>query len=363
MKSTFWDTVKKERPFLFVILFLILIAGLVTNQPTLAMWFGFLVAGYSAISNDSVQTLGTFLASNRKVKWYYLWLFIGSILIATVMYGWYSHGGDISYGRLNKIPQPETFNFFQMLAPIVLLILTRFKMPVSTTFLILATFSSTKTINGMLSKTFTGYFLSFFVAGIVWSLVAYLIKQKKTKIDKEPSIKNQSKWRVFQWCSTAFLWSAWLMQDNANAVVFLPRSLSLTQAIWVSILLFVGIGYIFYKRGGQIQEIVTEKTDVVRVKSASLIDLIYGFILVYFKWINDLPMSTTWVFLGLLAGRELALTRLSGHKQPYQRTLALVMKDLFRAGIGLGASFILALLASGRMDDFLVAHVFSIFNS
>ena len=60
-------------------------------------------------------------------------------------------------------------------------------------------------------------------------------------------------------------------------------------------------------------------------------------------------MSTTWVFLGLLAGREVALTRLSGHKQPYQRTLALVMKDLFRAGIGLGISFLLALLASGRL--------------
>ena len=353
MKLISWNRIKKERSFLFVIMFLIIVAGLVTNQPTLAMWFGFLVAGYSAISNDSVQTLGTFLSSNRKVKWYYLWFFIGSILIATVMYGWYSHAGDISYGRLNKIPQPETFNFFQMLAPIVLLILTRFKMPVSTTFLILATFSSTKTINGMLSKTFTGYFLSFFVAGIVWSLVAYLIKNKKSKIEKAPSVKNQQKWRIFQWCSTAFLWSAWLMQDNANAVVFLPRSLSFYQALSVSVLLFIGIGYIFYKRGGQIQEIVTEKIDVIRVKSATLIDLVYGFILVYFKWINDLPMSTTWVFLGLLAGRELALTRFSGHEQPYQRTLALVMKDLFRAGIGLGISFILALLASGRIHEYM----------
>ncbi len=341
----------KQGPFLFLIVLLTMIAGLVTNQPTLAMWFGFLVAGYSAISNDSVQTLGTFLSSNKKVKWYYLWLFIGSILVATILYGWYSHSGDISYGRLNKIPQPQSFNFFQLLAPIILLVLTRFKMPVSTTFLILATFSSSKTINGMLAKTFTGYFLSFFIAGIVWSLVAYLIKNKKTDIQKQPSKKNAQMWRVFQWCSTGFLWSAWLMQDNANAVVFLPRVLTFLEAISVALLLFIGIGYIFYRRGGKIQEIVTEKTDVIRVKSATLIDLIYGFILVYFKWINDLPMSTTWVFLGLLAGRELALTRLSGHTQPYQKTLALVMKDLFRAGIGLGISFLLALLASGRLTD------------
>ena len=349
MKTNILKQTKQQGSFLCLIVILITIAGLVTNQPTLAMWFGFLVAGYSAISNDSVQTLGTFLASNKKVKWYYLWLFIGSIMVATILYGWYSHSGDISYGRLNKIPQPQSFNFFQLLAPIILLVLTRFKMPVSTTFLILATFSSSKTINGMLTKTFTGYFLSFFVAGIIWSLVAYLIKNKKTDIEKAPSRKNMQMWRTFQWASTGFLWSAWLMQDNANAVVFLPRALTFLQASAVAALLFFGIGYIFYKRGGEIQEIVTEKTDVIRVKSATLIDLIYGFILVYFKWINDLPMSTTWVFLGLLAGREVALTRLSGHKQPYQRTLALVMKDLFRAGIGLGISFLLALLASGRL--------------
>ena len=349
MKTNILKQTKQQGSFLCLIVILITIAGLVTNQPTLAMWFGFLVAGYSAISNDSVQTLGTFLASNKKVKWYYLWLFIGSIMVATILYGWYSHSGDISYGRLNKIPPPQSFNFFQLLAPIILLVLTRFKMPVSTTFLILATFSSSKTINGMLTKTFTGYFLSFFVAGIIWSLVAYLIKNKKTDIETAPSKKNMRMWRTFQWASTGFLWSAWLMQDNANAVVFLPRALTFLQASAVAALLFFGIGYIFYKRGGEIQEIVTEKTDVIRVKSATLIDLIYGFILVYFKWINDLPMSTTWVFLGLLAGREVALTRLSGHKQPYQRTLALVMKDLFRAGIGLGISFLLALLASGRL--------------
>ena len=28
---------------------------------------------------------------------------------------------------------------------------------------------------------------------------------------------------------------------------------------------------------------------------------------VFFKELNDLPMSTTWVFVGLLCGRELAI--------------------------------------------------------
>ena len=31
---------------------------------------GFGLAAYSVIANDSVQTLGTFIASNQRFKWY-----------------------------------------------------------------------------------------------------------------------------------------------------------------------------------------------------------------------------------------------------------------------------------------------------
>ena len=33
---------------------------------------GFGLAAYSVIANDSVQTLGTFIASNQRFKWYWL---------------------------------------------------------------------------------------------------------------------------------------------------------------------------------------------------------------------------------------------------------------------------------------------------
>lgn len=36
-----------------------------------AMWVGFGLAGYAAIANDSIQTIGTFIASNKHRKWYY----------------------------------------------------------------------------------------------------------------------------------------------------------------------------------------------------------------------------------------------------------------------------------------------------
>jgi hypothetical protein len=331
---------------------LVAIAGVITGNTTAAMWFGFALAGYSAISNDSIQTLGTFISSNHKVKWYWLWLFLGGILIFTIAHGWYQNVGDISYGRLNKIPQPETFSFWQLLAPIVLLVITRFKVPVSTTFLLLAVFSSSKTLGGMIEKTLVGYLVAFVASIIFWGGLAFYIRKfRKKTYEDEASDANLKMWRVFQWAATAFLWYTWLSHDSANAAVFLPRTVSIEQLIVVITFLFFGLGYILYRKGGAIQTIIQEKTDIVYVKSATLIDLVYGFVLVYFKQINDLPMSTTWVFLGLLAGRELALTQLSGSTEPYKKSLGLVVKDLFRAGLGLGISILLAYIANPTLFD------------
>jgi len=72
------------------------------------------------------------------------------------------------------------------------------------------------------------------------------------------------------------------------------------------ILLFM-LGYIFYSRGGAIQQIVKSKTNTVDIRSATIIDFLYGLVLLFFKELSNVPMSTTWVFLGLLAGREIAI--------------------------------------------------------
>ena len=54
---------------------------------------GFLLAGYSVIANDSLQTLGTWISSNKSVKWYYLWMYASVILAGVIFYGHFS--GDI----------------------------------------------------------------------------------------------------------------------------------------------------------------------------------------------------------------------------------------------------------------------------
>jgi len=86
---------------------------------------GFALAGYSVIANDSVQTLGTWIASNReKFKWYTMWAAASAVMIGTLVYGWNVYDGDISFGRLTKIPFKEV-QWYHALAPLALVALTR----------------------------------------------------------------------------------------------------------------------------------------------------------------------------------------------------------------------------------------------
>lgn len=333
----------RETPFLTLMGLFFTAVVIFHDRPQIAMWIGFVLAGYSAISNDSIQTLGTFISSNLKVKWWWLWLFLAVIMVATFVYGWQINAGDVSFGRLTKIPQPTEFRVIHLIAPIILLILTRFKMPVSTTFLLLSVFSSSSVITAMLNKTVVGYFVAFVSALLIWAAIAECMKHKW--FFKEHY--NEKAWRTFQWFSTAYLWSTWLMQDIANIAVFLPRALNIVQLAVVLVFMTAGLGLLVYLKGGRIQQIVTEKTDVTDVRSASIIDLVLGTVLLIFQTWNNLPMSTTWVFLGLLAGREISLSRLSGHEKRYLRTLGLVMKDIALASFGLIISVAIAMVAQG----------------
>ena len=213
------------------------------------------VASYSAIANDSIQTIGTFIASNSDKKWYYLWIYMGGIFLITVTYSWYNYGGDISYGRLASKglnDAPDNFKFLQVFAPVALLIMTRFKMPVSTSILLLSAFATqASSITSILSKSFFGYFIAFFIAMLVWILTTNIFEKFKNS-------KPSRIWLPLQWVSSGALWSAWIMQDMANVAVVLPRSLNYDQFIVVASFIFFGLGLLFYLRGDRIQQIVLE---------------------------------------------------------------------------------------------------------
>ena len=300
---------------------------------TLWMVIGFLLAAYSVIANDSVQTLGTWIASNNeKFHWKTLWIAASAVLLWALWYGWTVNGGDISYGRLNKIPWQEV-KWYHAMAPALLLLLTRIGVPVSTSFLVLSAFASTFVLEKMLMKSIMGYAVAAVAAYAIWIVITKIVDEKNDPVKEEHKIY----WRVGQWVTTGFLWWTWLSHDMANIAVFLPRQVPFDLMVMISLVFVIGLWFMFRERGGKIQQIVLEKHNTRYVRSATLIDLFYWLVLWFFKELNDIPMSTTWVFVGLLCGRELAMATMLGNGK-LKVVFPLIGKDFLKMITGLLAS-------------------------
>ena len=297
---------------------------------------GFLFAAYAVIANDSAQTLGTFISSNKDSKWYWQWLVMCTIMICTLSYSYFS--GDITQGRLNSIPLPGQFEWYHLAASTLLLVLTRVGIPVSTTILTLSVFSSSVILEKILLKSAFGYAISAVSAYILWTVITQIFRETKPLKDT-----NITKWRTAQWCATGFLWSQWLGHDIANVAVFLPRGAELPIWMFMSflVILAIGLAHLFYTHGGKIQNIVSSKSGVSYVRSATIIDFVYAIILWYFKHYNDIPMSTTWVFVGLLCGRELAVYRYFKKDNKLKIVFPLLLADFLKMMIGLAFSILL----------------------
>ena len=295
---------------------------------------GFALAGWSVIANDSIQTLGTFIASKQKwFKWYTLASAASLAMIVTVSWGWIINNGDISYGRLTRIPYQE-IQWYHAVAPGILLLLTRIGIPVSTTFLVLSAFASTVVLEKMLIKSVLGYTIAAVFAYICWIAISKYINEKFDEITVQWKIGF---WRNAVWVTSAFLWATWLMHDVANIAVYLPRQLDISLLVIVLIYFSILLFYIFYIHGGPIQKIVLDKTGTRYARSATIINIIYAVVLYYFKELNDLPMSTTFVFVGLLTGRELAISTMNKeYKLKY--VFPLIGKDFLKMIFGLSVS-------------------------
>ena len=331
---------KDERSFLTFVIASFLLAMFVTPYPQVTMWVGFLFAAYAAVANDSIQTLGTFIASNQNKKWWILWIFIGGIFLATVGYSWLNFNGDVSHGRLMAKGfdvAPTNFHFLQIAAPIFLLILTRLRMPVSTTFILLTSFAAAPAAIGkVLAKSMSGYILAFFLGFFVFLSISKFAKKY---------FVGEAKfgWTIAQWITSGTLWSVWLMQDAANIAVYLPRNMHFYEFLGFAMVVFVGLGMLLYYKGGRIQKIVTEKSVITDVRFATIVDFIYCIILFYFKLHSKVPMSTTWVFIGLLAGREVAMAIRKTGSRSISHSVILMFKDFSFAMIGLIISIAIAI--------------------
>ena len=307
------------------------------NSQYLFMFVGFLLASYSIVANDAMQTLGTFLSSNSQRPWWVLWLFACSILLAIFLYSWTINGGDVAYGRLEKFPFPENFSWIYLVPPLVLLLLTNWGIPVSTTFLILTVFAPGN-LTSMLTKSLFGYGLAFTISILIYTFVTKELENDfLNTADQAPPIQ----WVALQWVSTAFLWSQWLIQDLANIFAYLPRNLDASMLFFSMFVMLMLHAIIFYRNGGAIQHIVTSKTNTQDIRSATIVDFIYGLILLFFKEWSKMPMSTTWVFIGLLAGREVAIAH-NDQDRDLKETGKIIFSDAAKAFTGLGVSIIIA---------------------
>jgi phosphate/sulfate permease len=223
------------------------------------------------------------------------------------------------------------------MAPAVLLLLTRKGIPVSTTFLVLSAFASFTVLEKVLMKSIVGYGVAAISAYVIWVVLERYINEKK---DHPEHVKF---WRVGQWITSGWLWFAWLQHDMANIAVFLPRQLMLGDLLMVLVATVSILGYVFYTGGGRIQEVVINKHGTRFARSSTIINLVYAFILYFFKELNDLPMSTTWVFVGLLTGRELAISSVIENYR-FKYVFPIIAKDFGKMMFGLGASVAIVLI-------------------
>ena len=121
---------------------------------------GFALAGWSVIANDSIQTLGTFIASKQKwFKWYTL---AGRSIFSYDCYSklWLVGINEWRHfiRKINTEFLIKKFNGITLLLPGILLLLTRIGIPVSTTFLVLSAFASTVVLEKMLIKSVVGLY-------------------------------------------------------------------------------------------------------------------------------------------------------------------------------------------------------------
>jgi len=179
-----------------------------------------------------------------------------------------------------------------------------------------------------------GYAIAAVAAYGIWTVMSKYLNEKE-----KVSESKRKFWTVAQWFSTGFLWYMWLSHDIANVFVYLPRDgISLQMMLGVIAILVIGLAHLFYNRGGKIQEIVLSKSGTRFIRSACLIDLFYALVLWYFKVYSDIPMSTTWVFIGLLAGRELAVYRTFNKDKKVKVIFPMLVGDFLKIMLGLALS-------------------------
>ena len=113
-----------------------------------------------------------------------------------------------------------------------------------------------------------------------WGFIPCL--PKKNTCDSSQN-RKEKRWAKLQWLSTAFLWVAGYYKILQILRSFYQEKLSLYEFIAAISIIAFAIGMIIISNGGTIQEVVSEKSDIAYSKAATLVDIAYALVLLYFK--------------------------------------------------------------------------------
>ena len=315
------------------------------------MIMGFTLSLISTIRNDSLQTLGPYLLANQsRVPKRWQMIFICTVSIVVLMLGWSLNGGDPAWGRLNVpghvFTQPPIFTWVYLIPPLVMLLLTQWGAPLSTSFLVLSTFEF-KNSSSLIQVSLLGYLIAFLISILLYGFGLWIFERWIFNTNQSNHSVG-TVWLITQWLATAFLWAIWLVQDLANVFVFLPRQLELLPMLMCTVLLCLCLCWLISVGGSPIQGVLRTKTNTSDLRSATAIDLLFGSCLVGSALLTSFPLSTTWIFLGLLGGRESAL-RFHSHRssQPFAlkdggHWSEVLFADLSKASIAMIVSILIA---------------------
>ncbi len=176
-----------------------------------------------------------------------------------------------------------------------------------------------------------GSVILLFIAGVMYESQA-----------DDSSSRSSVFWRVAQTFTTWLLFATWLMHDMVNIAVFLPSDFGFYIMLIISALFIIGLAYTFSINGWPVGNVVTQKTSTNEIIAATMIDLVYFVILLIFKEWSNIPMSTTWVFIWLLAWRQFAIRAINRIDVQWKWRMKVAFteswKDFSKIMVGLGIS-------------------------
>jgi hypothetical protein len=310
--------------------------------PLSLLAFGLATA--AVIGNDALQTLGTFLAASRqRVPRGLQALFLCSVLCLVLLLGWSRGQGDPAWGRLDQLAEPARLTWVDLLPPLAVLGLTQAGAPVSTSFLLLTAFAPDHL------PTLLGHSLAAYGLALALGLAVYAALPGMPAEANPAEARLTSGWLVLQWLASGWLWSQWLIQDLANLYVLLPRRLDAGTMAATLALLCLAVTVLVLRDGGPIQALLERKSHSDDPRATALLTGLYGAVLFGLGQWSRLPLSTTWAFLGLLAGRELGLLLRGDGRQATSMPASVAADlgtDLLRASLGLVVAVAVALLVA-----------------